>query len=158
MAQNPSCEANSRSANQEISCPLWNPKIYRVHKIPVLVPIPFDHFQKYHMNNLSGDVNAKVGEDIFKPTIGNKTLHDIRNNNVFRRVNFSTSKNVSIQCSHNAKIINIFGCLLTGKRTIRLTISWYLRQHSTIVETPCFRESDSDTDHYWVVADVKDSQ
>jgi exonuclease III len=36
----------------------------------------FDKFLKYHMKILLGDFNAKVGrEDIFKPTIGNKSLH-----------------------------------------------------------------------------------
>jgi hypothetical protein len=31
---------------------------------------------------LLGDFNAKVGrEDIFKPTIGNETLHEINNDN-----------------------------------------------------------------------------
>jgi exonuclease III len=38
----------------------------------------FDKFPKYHTNILIGDFNAKVGrEDIFKPTIGNKSLHEI---------------------------------------------------------------------------------
>jgi hypothetical protein len=33
-------------------------------------------FQKYHMNILLGDFNAKISrEDIFKPTIGNESLH-----------------------------------------------------------------------------------
>jgi exonuclease III len=40
----------------------------------------FDKFPKYHMKILLGDFNAKVGrEDIFKPTIGNKNLHEISN-------------------------------------------------------------------------------
>jgi hypothetical protein len=39
----------------------------------------FDKFLKYHMKNLLGDFNAKVGwEEIFKLTIGNKSLHEIR--------------------------------------------------------------------------------
>ena len=36
----------------------------------------FDHFPKYHMKMLLGDVNAKVGrENIFKPTIVQESLH-----------------------------------------------------------------------------------
>jgi hypothetical protein len=39
-------------------------------------------FLIYHMKILLGDFNAEVGkEDIFKPTIGNKSLHEISNNN-----------------------------------------------------------------------------
>jgi hypothetical protein len=41
-----------------------------------------DKFPNYHMNILLGDFNAKVGrEDIFKPTIGNESLHKICNDN-----------------------------------------------------------------------------
>jgi exonuclease III len=41
-----------------------------------------DKFPKYHMKILLGDFNAKVGrEDIFKPTIGNESLHEISNDN-----------------------------------------------------------------------------
>jgi hypothetical protein len=37
-----------------------------------------DKLPKYHMRILLGDFNAKVGrEDIFKPTIGNDSLHEI---------------------------------------------------------------------------------
>jgi len=36
----------------------------------------FDLFPTYHTKNLLGDINAKVGrENIFKPTIGNESLH-----------------------------------------------------------------------------------
>jgi hypothetical protein len=40
-----------------------------------------------------GDFNTKVGrEDIFKPIIGNVSLHEASNNNWIRVVNFATSK------------------------------------------------------------------
>ena len=53
----------------------------------------FYHFLKYHMKILLGDFNAKVGrEDIFKPKIGNESLHQDNNDNGVRIVNFATSK------------------------------------------------------------------
>jgi exonuclease III len=55
----------------------------------------FEKFPKYHMKILLGDFNAKVGrEDIFKPTTGNESLHEISNDNGVRIVNFPTSKNL----------------------------------------------------------------
>jgi hypothetical protein len=42
----------------------------------------FDRFPKYYMKVLLGDFNAKVGREvIFKPTIGNESLHEISNDN-----------------------------------------------------------------------------
>jgi hypothetical protein len=45
------------------------------------------------MKILLGDFNAKVGrENIFKPTIGNESLHQESNDNGVKIINFSTSK------------------------------------------------------------------
>jgi hypothetical protein len=50
------------------------------------------------MKILLGDFNAKVGrEDIFKPKIGNESLHEISNDNRVRVVNFATSKNLVVK-------------------------------------------------------------
>jgi len=59
----------------------------------------FDHFTKYHMKMLLEDFNAKVGRaSIFKPTIGQESLHqDSNNNNWVRLVNFATSKNLVVK-------------------------------------------------------------
>jgi uncharacterized protein YcsI (UPF0317 family) len=39
-----------------------------------------DKFPRYHMKTLLGDFNAKVGrEDIFKPSFGIESLHEISN-------------------------------------------------------------------------------
>jgi hypothetical protein len=49
------------------------------------VTIPYENFL--------GDFHAKVDrEDIFKPTVGNESLHEISNDNGV--VNFGTSKNL----------------------------------------------------------------
>jgi hypothetical protein len=50
------------------------------------------------MKILLKDFNAKVRrEDIFKPTIGNESLHEISNDNEVRLVNFATSKNLRVK-------------------------------------------------------------
>jgi len=50
------------------------------------------------MKILLGDFNAKVGrENIFKPTIGNESLHQDSNDNGNRIVNFATSKNLVVK-------------------------------------------------------------
>jgi exonuclease III len=52
-----------------------------------------DQIRKYHGKILFGDFNAKVSrEDIFKPTIGNQSLHEINNDNGVRIVNLTHKK------------------------------------------------------------------
>jgi len=52
-----------------------------------------DHFLKYHMKMLLGDFNAKVGkENIFKPTIGQESLHQDSNDKGVRLVNCHIKK------------------------------------------------------------------
>jgi hypothetical protein len=47
----------------------------------------FDHFPRYHMKILIGDFYVKVErENIFKPTIGNESLHQDSNVNGIRIV------------------------------------------------------------------------
>jgi hypothetical protein len=58
----------------------------------------FDHFHRYNMKILLGNFNEKIGrENIFKPTIGNESLHEISNDNGVRVVNFATSKNLVVK-------------------------------------------------------------
>jgi exonuclease III len=58
----------------------------------------FDQFPRYRMKILLGDFNAKVRrEDIFKPIICNKSLHEASNDNGVRVVNFATSKNLIVK-------------------------------------------------------------
>jgi hypothetical protein len=57
-------------------------------------------FPKCRMKILLGDFSAKVvREDIFKPTIGNESLHEINNDNGVTVVIFSTSENLTVECS-----------------------------------------------------------
>ena len=84
----------------------------------------FDHFPKYHMKMLLGDVNAKVGrENIFKPTIRQESLHQGSNDNGFRLVNFATSQNLVVKNTMflTGTFINTPGPPLMVRLTTRLT-------------------------------------
>jgi hypothetical protein len=82
----------------------------------------FDKFPKFRMKILLLDINAKVGrEDIFKPTAGNESLHELSNGNVVGIVNFTLFKNLSeVLWSQSITFINLLGCLLMERLTIKL--------------------------------------
>jgi hypothetical protein len=55
----------------------------------------FVKFPTHHKKILLGDCNVEVvREDIFKPIIGNESLHEISNDNGVRLVHFAASKNL----------------------------------------------------------------
>jgi exonuclease III len=82
----------------------------------------FDQFPRYDMKILLGDFNSKVGrENVFKPTIGNESSHEISNDNGVRVVNFATYKNLVVKSTmfpHRAAI-NTPGPLLKETHTTR---------------------------------------
>jgi hypothetical protein len=74
------------------------------------------------MKILVGDFKAKLGrEDIFKPIIGNESLHEASNNNGVRLVKFATLKNLIVKSTtfHIVTFINTLGLLLTVSHIIR---------------------------------------
>jgi hypothetical protein len=120
----------------------------------------FNEFPRYHIKILLGNFNAKVGrEDIFKPTIGNKSLRGISNDNGIGVINFTTSKNLTVKSMmfphHN---IHRFTWTSTDVKT-HSQIDHILmdrRWHSSILDVRPFRAADCDTDHYLVVAKVRE--
>jgi len=108
----------------------------------------FYHFPKYHMKNLLGDFNAKVGrENIFKPTIGNESLHQDSNDNGVRNVKFATSKNLvvkSITFPH--RNIHKYTCTFPDGTTHNQTDHILIdrRWHSRVLDVRSFRGADCD--------------
>jgi endonuclease/exonuclease/phosphatase family metal-dependent hydrolase len=118
----------------------------------------FDKFPKYHMKILLGNFNAKVGrEDIFKPTLG--SLHEISNDNGVRIVNFATSKNLIVKSTMFTHC-NIYKYTWTSpNRKTHNQIDHILIdriRNSSVLDVRSFREADCDTDHYLVVAKVRE--
>jgi endonuclease/exonuclease/phosphatase family metal-dependent hydrolase len=120
----------------------------------------FDKFPKYYTKILLGDFNAKAGrDDIFKPTVGNESLHEISNDNGIRLVNFATSKNLRVKSttfSHR----NIHQYTWTspdGKTHNQIDhILVDRRRHSNILDVRSLRAADSDSDQYLVVAKFRE--
>jgi endonuclease/exonuclease/phosphatase family metal-dependent hydrolase len=120
----------------------------------------FDKFPKYHTKILLGDFNAKVGrEDVFKPTIGNESLHEISNDNGVRLVNLATSKNIRVK-SMMFPHFNIHKYTSTspdGKTHNQINhILVDRRRHSNVLDVRSFRAADCDSDHYLVVEKVRE--
>jgi hypothetical protein len=112
------------------------------------------------MKILLGNVNAKVGrEDIFKPTIGNESLHEISNENGIRVVNFATSKNLAVK-SRMFEHDNIHKYTWTSPdgKTHNQNNHFQVdrRRHSSVLDVQSFRTADCDNDHYLVVAKVRE--
>jgi len=112
------------------------------------------------MKILLGDFNAKVGgENIFKPTIGQESLHQDSNDNGVRLVNFTTSQNLVVKStmfphrnihkytwtSPDGKTHNQIDHVLIDRR-------W----QSSVMDVRSFSGTDCDTDHYLVIAKVRE--
>jgi hypothetical protein len=96
---------------------------------------------------------------MFKPTIGNESLHQDSNDNGVRVVNFATSKNLVVMStmflhqnihkytwtSPDGKTHNQINHILIDRR-------W----HSSILNVRSFRGADCDTDYYLVVVKVRE--
>jgi hypothetical protein len=111
------------------------------------------------MKILLRDFNAKIRRsDIFKPMIGNESLHEIRSDNWVRVVHFATSRNLIVKIvmfsscnsheytwtSHDRKKHNQTDHILNVRR-----------KHSNTVDVQSLRGADCDSDHYLMVAKVR---
>jgi endonuclease/exonuclease/phosphatase family metal-dependent hydrolase len=108
---------------------------------------------------LFGDLNARVGrEDIFKPTTGNKILHEISNYNGVTVVNSATSESLIVKSAmFPHRNIHKFTWSSDGKAHNQIDhILIDRRRHSSVLDVRSFRAADCDTDHYLVVAKFRE--
>jgi hypothetical protein len=109
----------------------------------------FDQFPRYHMKILLGDFYTKVGrEDIFKPIIGNESLHEASNDNEVRVVNFVTLKNLIVKSTtfphrdiHEHTWTSTDGVILNQIDHVLIN----KRRHSNILDVHSFRGDNCDT-------------
>jgi hypothetical protein len=101
------------------------------------------------MKILLGDFNANVGrENIFKLTVGTESLHDIRNDNGVRVVNFAASKNLVVKSTMftHPKIHKYTWTSPDGDTHNQIDhVLIDRRRHSSILDVRSFRGADCDT-------------
>jgi hypothetical protein len=118
------------------------------------------NFLNVLLNILLGDFSAKVGrKDIFKPTIGNESLHKIGINNGVKLVHFASSNNLRVKSTMfpHRKIHKYTWTSPDGKThnpVDHILVDW--RRHRTILDVRSYRAVDCDTDHYLVVAKFRE--
>jgi hypothetical protein len=109
---------------------------------------------------LLGDLNAKVGrEDIFKCINVNESLHKVSNDNGVRIVNFATSKNLTVKTTMfpHCNIRKYTWTYPYGKTHNQIERTLIQGQgHSSVLDVRSFKVADCDTDHYLVVAMVRE--
>ena len=118
----------------------------------------FYHFPKYHVKILLGDFNAKVGREIiFKPTIGQESLHQDSNDNGVRIVNFATSKNLVKSTMFPHRNIHKYTWTSAEVKTHNQIEHVLIdrRWHLIVLDLRRFRGADCDTDHYLVIANSR---
>ena len=119
----------------------------------------FYNFSKYHMKILLGDFNAKVvRQNIFKPTSGNESLHQDSNNNGVRILRHIENLVFKSTMFPNLNIHKYTWTSPDGKAHNQIDhILIDRRWHSRVLDIRSFRGADCNTDHYLVVAKVRES-
>ena len=96
-------------------------------------------------------------ENIFKPIIGNESLHQESNDNSVRIVNFYTSRNLFKSTIFSLRHIHKYTCTSPDGKTHNQTDHILIDiSHSSTLEVRSFRGADCDTDHCLVVAKVRE--
>ena len=107
------------------------------------------------MKMLLGDFNAKVGrENIFKPTTGQESLHQDRNDNGVRLVNFATSQNLVVKSTmFPHRNIHKNTCTSPDGKTHNQIDHVLIdsRLHLGVLDVRNFRGADCDTGHCVVI-------
>ena len=100
-------------------------------------------------------MNAKVGrEDIFKPIIGQESLHQDSNDNGVRIVNSATSKNLIVKSTMfpHRNIHKYTWTSPDGKNHNQINhVLIDRRWQSSVLDVRSFRGAECDTDHYLVI-------
>jgi len=105
-----------------------------------------------------GDFNAKVGKDsIYKPTIGNESLHSETNNNRIKMIQFAISNGLNVRSTFPHKDIYKETQYSADGRTANQIDHVLIsnRFSSAITDIRALRGPDIESDHYLLKINLK---
>jgi hypothetical protein len=113
-----------------------------------------EHQPIIHAKIIIGDLSANIGqEEIFRPTIGKWSLHDISNDNGLRAIDFATSNNMIIRSTYFPRKNKHRGTWRSPDGVTKNQIDHVMidgRHASSIIDVRSCRGADCDTDHFLV--------
>ena len=143
-----------RSSCYQLLCSKYGDSIciFKAPKYCFLLPFAISVILTY--------IYVYVGREIiFKPTIGQESLHQDSNDNGVRLVNFATSKNLVVKSTMfpHRNIHKYTWTSPDGKTDNQIDhVLIDRRWHSSILDVRNVRGADCDTDHYLVIAKVRE--
>ncbi|KAJ0171123.1 hypothetical protein K1T71_013322 [Dendrolimus kikuchii] len=114
----------------------------------------YDQIPNYDVKIILGDCNAKVGrEEIYKPTIGMHSKHNVSNDNGTRLISFASAKAMVIKSTMFPRKDIYKGTWRSPDGHTVNQIDHIViddRHKSSIIDVRTFRGADCDSDHYLV--------
>uniref|UniRef100_A0A8D8SDU9 Craniofacial development protein 2 n=1 Tax=Cacopsylla melanoneura TaxID=428564 RepID=A0A8D8SDU9_9HEMI len=112
------------------------------------------------MKILLGDMNAKLGhEQMYKPALGDHSLHDHSNDNGIRLLEFALSRNMLVKSTmfphrmiHKGTWVSPDGRTINQIDHVLVDTRW----QSNILDVRTYRDADVDSDHMLVVLKLRD--
>ncbi|XP_022181589.1 uncharacterized protein LOC111041595 [Myzus persicae] len=108
---------------------------------------------------LIGDFNAKIGkEDIYRPTIGPNSLHDVSNDNGTRLINLCITNGFTLSSTYFPRKDIYKQTWMAPNRITKNQIDHVLIQNKhkgCIKSVRSYRGADADSDHYLVITKLK---
>lgn len=115
----------------------------------------FDRQPRHDIKMIVGDMNAKVGrEEIYRPTIGQHSIHETSNNNGVRLVDYAVSRNMTVSSTFFPhKRVHLETWMSPDGNTLN-QIDHVLverRYGSGVMDVRSYRGADCDSDHRMVL-------